>query len=286
MAIVYLNGSFVPQEKATISIFDRGFLFGDGIYEVIPAHDGHLIAFEKHIHRLNDGLEKLLMPIPLSDQEWKSVIKQLLELNEKIQGVHSIYIQVTRGAEETRRHALPKDCKPTVVAFLTKAITQARQDLINGFSAITLEDTRRRDCSMKAINLLPNILLHDQAHRAGAAEAILLRDGNAVEGTSSNLFIVLDGKIITPPLNSFILGGVTRELVLQLAEQNRLPFSEENITESMLHSAHEIWVTGSSKEIYPIVKLNGKPVGDGMVGPIWHQMMDYYEQHKQSYKSA
>lgn len=286
MSIIYLNGKYVPQEDAKISVFDRGFLFGDGVYEVIPVYDGHMVGLQQHLDRLKHSLSMIHMEAPLTDKEWEAIFNTLLEKNNQKSGVQSIYLQVTRGPEETRRHILPDSYTPTVLAFLAPPRTRSRDELNQGFSAITLDDSRRRDCCIKAITLLPNILLYEEARRAGAAEAILIRNGEALEGTSSNLFIVYDQELITPPLSPNILGGVTRELVISLAKQHNIPFEEKNITEAMLSDANEIWMTGSSKEIFPIVKLNDKPVGKGKVGPLWNQMMDLYESHKQSVRKG
>lgn len=282
MPIVYLNGNFIPQEEAKISIMDRGFLFGDGVYEVIPVYDSHMVGLQQHLDRLKHSLSMIHMTPPLTDEEWKTIFKNLLEKNNQTTGIQSIYLQVTRGPEDTRKHILPETYTPTILAFLIPPKTCSRADLDKGFSAITLDDTRRRDCNIKAITLLPNILLYEEARRAGAAEAILIRNGEAVEGTSSNLFIVHNEELITPPLSSYILGGVTRELIISLAKQHNIPFEEKIITEAMLYNANEIWMTGSSKEIFPIIKLNEKPVGEGKVGTLWSRMMDFYEAHKKN----
>lgn len=285
MPIIYLNGTFIPQEDAKVSVMDRGFLFGDGVYEVIPVYDSHMVGLQQHLNRLKHSLSMIHMRPPLTDDEWKEIFNKLLEKNNRTTGIQSIYLQVTRGPEETRQHVLPETYTPTVLAFLAPPRTRSREELNKGFSAITLDDTRRRDCCIKAITLLPNILLYEEARRAGAAEAILMRNGEAVEGTSSNLFIVHNEELITPPLNSYILGGVTRELIIALAKQHNIPFEEKVITEMMLHDANEIWMTGSTKEIFPIIKLNDQPVGEGKVGPVWNQMMNYYEKHKKAIAS-
>ncbi|MCB1827249.1 MAG: aminotransferase class IV [Coxiellaceae bacterium] len=286
MSIIYLNGQFVEQEEAKVSVMDRGFLFGDGVYEVVPVYDGHMVGLQQHLDRLKHSLSMIHMNPPLSDEQWINIFEDLLEKNNATTGVQSIYLQVTRGPEETRRHVLPQTYTPTVLAFLTTPKTHSRADLDKGFSAITLDDSRRRDCNIKAITLLPNILLYEEARRAGAAEAILIRNGEALEGTSSNLFIVINNELITPPLNNHILGGVTRELIINLAKQHNIPCEEKSITQAMLEQANEIWMTGSSKEIYPIIKLNEKPVGEGKVGQLWNKMMDYYEAHKNAVRKV
>lgn len=280
MPIVYLNGEYMPQEKATVSVMDRGFLFGDGVYEVVPVYDGHMLALNEHLDRLERSLEAIHMKAPLKHDEWKTVFEELLKRNKKVSGKQSLYLQVTRGPGETRSHELPEKYEPTILAFCTPSRSRPRTELEKGFSAITLDDTRRRDCTIKAITLLPNILLYEEAKKAGAAEAILIRNGEAMEGTSSNLFIIMNNELLTPPLSQSILSGVTRELILALAKQNNIPYRETKITEDMLKNANEIWLTASGKEIYPIVTLDNKPIGGGKVGPFWGRMMDYYDAQK------
>lgn len=280
MAIVYINGEFVAEADAKISILDRGFLFADGVYEVIPVFSGRMLCVDQHLLRLQESLEAIHMAMPMSVNEFKAIFSDLLRRNEIMQSDVNIYVQITRGVSGMRNHAIPDTLTPTVVAFCTPAKGINREMAAHGFSAITLEDTRRRDCFIKSTSLLPNILLYDQAHRAGALDAILTRNGQVTEGTSSNVFIVKDNQIITPPASREILIGVTRQLILALAEQNKIPYQEAPVAISQLQAADEIWLTGSSKEICPITLLDNHPVGSGTVGPMWHRMMDYYEAEK------
>jgi len=280
MAIVYLNGNFIPQEEAKISIMDRGFLFGDGVYEVIPVYNGHMLRFDQHLRRLKKSLQSIFITPPLTNEEWFNILKKLLELNQKSQGIQNLYLQITRGPQENRNHEIPEHYVPTVLAFLVTPKIKPPEVLQQGFTAITLDDSRRRDCYIKAITLLPNILLYEQARRSGAAEAILIRNGEAIEGTSSNLFIVMKDTLITPPLTHSILGGITRELIIELAKKHDIPVKEAVISLPMLKSANEIWLTGSSKEILPVVRIDGEPVGNGLAGPLWYKMIGYYDQHK------
>lgn len=281
MSIVYLNGNFMPQASATISVMDRGFLFADSIYEVIPLFAGKLLGIDAHLIRFEQSLAAIYMEPPLTAEQWRGVIDELLVAN-KVDQDHNIYLQVTRGAGDHRDHSIPSDLEPTVFACLTPAKSITKAIASKGFSAITLEDSRRRDCYIKATSLLPNVLLYEQARRQGAFEAILVRNSLVSEGTSSNVFIVKDEVLITPPLNEYILGGVTRDLVLAIAREHHIAYREAEILETELYTADEIWVTGSSKEICPIVTLNQSPVGTGLVGPIWHRVRDHYEQYKLS----
>jgi D-alanine transaminase len=280
MSIVYLNGSYLPQEKATISIMDRGFLFGDGVYEVIPVFDGHFFGLASHIARLDKSLEAIAMKNPHTVSEWKTIFQTLLEKNERTAGNYSCYCQVTRGADVSRSHTFPDHLTPTVVAFITPLKSQTPADLEKGFSAITAEDTRHHNCFIKTINLLPNILQMQKAKSLGAVETILIRHNEVMEGTSSNIFIVKNDTLYTPPLSKEILGGVTRDIIIRLAQENHIPFKEAHITPDMLKSADEVWVTGSIKEICPIVSIDGVAIGDGRVGPIWKKMITLYEIQK------
>lgn len=282
MNIVYLNDQFVPQEQAHISIMDRGFLFGDGIYEVVPVFNGKLFGFEEHIARMEKSLNAIQMNNPLTPAEWKSVLENLLLKNNKASGNCACYCQITRGADETRKHNFPHHLKPTVVAFLTPGNAYSFADMEKGFAAITVQDTRRRDCFIKAINLLPNILHLQEAKSHHAIEAILIRNNEALEGTSSNLFIVNNKKLLTPPLSQHILDGITRKLIIRLAKENHILCEETPVTIDMLKNADEIWVTGSVKEICPIVTLDNQPVGNRVVGPIWKKMVEWYEACKQA----
>lgn len=280
MTIVYLNGEFIQQEKATVSIMDRGFLFGDGVYESIPVYQGHILGLTQHLTRLAHSLAAIKVPAPLTAEQWQGVLHELLALNEKQHADQSLYLQVTRGAAPVRHHAFPAEIKPTVLAICMPPKDISATTLRRGFAAITLEDKRRKDCHIKTINLLPNVLAYQQAQESNCIEAILIRNGEALEGTSSNLFIVKNGTLYTPPLGPQILAGVTREIILQLANQNNIPCKEKTIKEKMLFSADEIWLTGSLKEIYPIIKLNNNLVGNGQVGPLWLTMQDLYQQMK------
>ncbi len=280
MNIIYLNGEFIPQEQATISIMDRGFLFADSIYEVIPIFDGKMLGVDEHLARLDRSLNAINIKPPLSAAQWKQVFHDLLEKNATGNSSLNIYLQITRGTDTTRNHAIPTNLQPTFLAFCTPAKAKNAEQLQQGFKAITLTDTRRLECYIKSTALLANVLLFEQAQKAGAVEAILIRDGYVTEGTSSNLFIVSNSEIFTPQLTPMILGGVTRDLLLQLAKKDQIPTHETAISESMLLSADEIWVTGSSKEIVPITQLNDNQVGNGQAGPLWQRIQALYHDYK------
>lgn len=280
MAIVYVNGQFLPEESATISVMDRGFLFSDSVYEVVPVFSGKMLGFVEHMERLDRSLKAIEMPPVFPIEKWREIFTALLHHNEINTENCAIYLQVTRGADKIRNHALPENIAPTVVAFISALKTPTPEKLAEGFSAITQEDLRRRTCFIKGTALLPNVLAYTKAQRAGATEAILIRDNYALEGTTSNLFIAKNGIIITPPITETILAGITRALIIRLARENHLELEEKPISKEALFSADEIWMTGSGKEVCPITKLDGLPVGEGRVGPLCQKIMRLYNDYK------
>ena len=271
---LYLNGQFLEPGDACISVMDRGFLFGDGVYEVIPAYGGHPFRLQEHLQRLENSLLAIRMEPPLSHDEWRDILHELLgQLPGQDQ---QIYLQVTRGAYARRLHAIPEKVVPTVFA-LTSRLGERDPDIaVKGVSAVTMEDIRWHHCDIKAITLLANILGQQQAHDQQADHAILVRDNKAIEGASSNLFMVRDGLIITPPKSRDLLPGITRDLVLELAHENGLAHAEALIEADDLNTADEIWLTSSTKEVMPVTSLNGQPVADGRPGPLWRKINDLY----------
>jgi len=279
MSIVYLNGKFMPIEEASIPVLDRGFLFGDGVYEVIPVYAGQLFRLEQHLDRLQNSLDAIRLQNPLSAATWEGTLRQLVNNNDG--GELSVYLQVTRGPGR-RDHAFPEHITPTVFAMCTPVMPVASDVLSKGVSTVTMDDIRWQHCNIKAITLLPNVLLKQQALDSGASEAILVRDGLVTEGTASNVFVVKDSTVITPPKDTRLLPGVTRDLVLELARANNVDCNETDIPVEMLDSADEIWLSSSTREILPVTQLNGHTVGTGKPGPLWLKMRDIYSQYKQS----
>ena len=282
MNIVYFNGHFIQKQDATISIMDRGFLFGDSIYEVVPIHNGKLIGGRQHFKRMQASLDALLLDCPFTDYaEFISICQQLLSENNLSGQNCALYFQITRGAEEFRFHRIPQDINPTIVAFCMAFKPKSIAELEKGFKAITHNDLRRDTNYIKSNSLLTNVMLFEKGRELGALETILLRNGKVLECTSSNLFIVKDNVIKTPPLSATILAGVTRSLILEFAHEQEITAIETDISEDELDNADEIWVTGSTKEICPIVQLNDNPVGEGSVGPMWHRINTLYQQFKE-----
>lgn len=280
--IVYLNGQFLPITEACISVLDRGFLFGDGVYEVIPVFGKNLLRLDLHLQRLQNSLDGIRLLNPLSNKAWQDMLEQLIERNQS-EGYQdqSVYLQLTRGVAAERDHSFPDQIQPTVFAMSSPMPVISKEQAERGIEAVTLDDIRWRACNIKTTALLANTLLRQQATDKGAGEAILIRDGFATEGSASNVFVVIDGIILTPPTGPLLLPGITRDLVLELARTHNLSCQERQISEAELHRADEIWITSSTREIVPVLMLDGQPVGAAKAGPLWHQMLGIYQQYKQ-----
>ncbi len=272
--LLYLNGEFIPEDQARVSVMDRGFLFGDGVYEVIPAYAGLPFRLREHLNRLSNSLAAIRMTPPLDHEQWSQILHQLLQ--QRGSEDQQIYLQITRGAYGKRLHAIPESVQPTVMAMASPINRRDPELVARGMSVITLEDIRWQRCDIKTITLLANILAQSQAREEGADEAILVRDGLANEGTASNLFMVKDGLVITPPKSPHLLPGITRDLVLELAMDAGIPYAEASISADELETADEIWITSSTKEVMPVTRLNGKPVANGVPGPMWERMDALY----------
>lgn len=278
MQTVYLNGKFLPIEQAQVSVLDRGFLFGDGVYEVIPAYGQRLLRMDEHLRRLQASLDGIRLSNPLSNLRWTEILNELITKNDGED--QYIYIQVTRGAAVKREHAFPAQVQHTVFCMSSPLKPVTKQELQQGVTAITLDDIRWHACNIKSIALLANVLARQQAVEANAAEAILLRDDFATEGAASNIFMVSSGVIITPPKGPLLLPGITRDLIIELAQRNAMTCVERDISEVELRRADEIWMTSSTREILPIVILDGKTIGAGKPGAVWHRMIDIYQDYK------
>lgn len=272
---VYLNGLYVPLADAKVSVMDRGFLFGDGIYEVIPVYNGRIFRVQEHLKRLADSLNSIRLVNPHTNAEWMEIFEPFLDQTKD----QSFYLQITRGAAPKRDHAFPEQVQPTVFVMCSEMKPFAGK--VTGIEAITLEDTRWAWCHIKAITLLANILLRQSALDAGSAEAILVKQGEITEGAASNIFAVIDGVLVTPPNNGAILAGITRDVILELAQRHGIPCREQAIPVADLQRATEIWATSSTREIIPIITVDGKPVADGKPGAVYHRMDALLQQQKQ-----
>ena len=284
MTIAFLNSTFLPLEDACVPAMDRGFLFGDGVYEVIPVYGGKLLRLAHHLKRLGNNLDAVRIGNPLSDKEWETMLTELVNRNEGAD--QAVYLQVTRGVAAKRDHAFPADTRPTIFAMSTSMAASADIDSITGATAVTLPDIRWKLCNIKAITLLPNVMLRQQAIDAGTAEAILIKDGHATEGAASNLFIVKNGLLITPPNGPTLLPGITRDLIIELAANNAIPFREADITAAELFAADEIWLTSSTREISPVTRLDDTVISAGKPGPFWRRMITLYQDYKTALRNG
>lgn len=275
---VYLNGEFLPLERARVSVMDRGFLFGDGVYEVIPAYGGRLFRLHHHLRRLDNSLAAIRMDNPLSDGDWEAALQRLVAQHPGRD--LGVYLQVTRGPADKRDHVIPATVTPTVFAMANPVDPPDPALAERGVSAVTLDDIRWRLCHIKATTLLANVLLRQQARDEGAVEAILVRDGEVTEGAASNLFIVSEGLLLTPPKGPHLLPGITRDLILELAAEAGIPCAEASIGMAQLEAADEIWLTSSTREVLPVTRLNGAAVGAGVPGPLWRHMAELYQAYK------
>jgi D-alanine transaminase len=272
LATAYLNGEYLPIEQAAISPLDRGFLFGDAIYEVIPVREGQPSLLDAHLHRLERNLAALSIPDPYPKAKWQTLIEELARRNGG--GNLAIYIQVSRGADSGRDHIFPEQLSPTVFAM---ANTLANMNYSDGVKAITLLDERWGRCDIKATALLANVLARQKAHEAGAIDAILIFDGAVTEGAVSSVIIVENGELIRRPPGSEVLPGTTTDHVFDIGKTLGFVCRDEVVSESRLFAADEIWLTGATKGLAPVVELDDQPVGEGVPGPVWKKITAHFE---------
>lgn len=280
MPTVWLNDGLCRIEDAHISVLDRGFIYGDGIYEILPVYNGKPLRPENHLARLRNGLAAIRIDDPIGTDGWNRLITDLVAINGG--GNVSVYIQVTRGAPGFRDHAFPVDIRPTVFVMcvplpdLSPALTE------EGVVAITREDTRWARCDIKSTSLLANVLLRQEAVESGAAETILYDGDIITEGSASSVFAVVNGVIVTTPDGPDILPGTTRDLVIELATQNKLSTDARPLTRSELANADEVWLCSSIRELLPVTTLDGKPVADGKPGSVFRQVYGLYQDCKRA----
>jgi D-alanine transaminase len=276
---VYLNGRWLPLAEAGVSPLDRGFLYGDGVYEVIPVYSRRAFRVDEHLKRLQATLEGIHLANPLDLPAWKAIVDKLIA--EAPWEDQSIYLQVTRGADDKRDHAFPPLTVPaTVFAFSSPLVTTPADVRARGVAAITVPDLRWARCDLKVVSLLANVLARQQAVEQGCAEALLIRDGFMKEGAASNIFVVKDGVLLAPPKTTLMLPGITYDVILELAAACGQPVKIREIEASELRTADEIWMTSSTKEILAITTLDGDPVGNGQPGPLGEAMWQRYQDFK------
>ena len=285
---VYLNGRFQPLAEAKVPVLDRGFVFGDGVYELVPVYSRKPFRLDGHLRRLQGSLDGIRLANPHAVAEWREMILQLIALQDFSD--QSVYIQVTRGTpvegQPPRDHAFPRDGAPTVFMFAQPLVTAPPEQKAAGVCAVTAVDNRWLRCDIKAISLLANILLRQQAIDADCAETVMLRDGFLTEGAASSIFVVKDGVLRAPPPSNLMLTGITYDVVLELAAAHGIPVEVRPIADAELRGADELWMTSSTREIMAIVKLDGAPVGAGVPGPLAQRMDGMYQAFKQQVMRA
>jgi D-alanine transaminase len=273
MTIYFIDGKFTNKDSLNISVDDRGYYFGDGVYEVVKVYDGELYTAEEHFSRLFQSAAKIKMAIPYSEQQLIDIAKELVKVNEVNTG--HIYLQVTRGASP-RIHQFPElSVAPVVTAY---AIHNPRpmSNIEGGVSVKSVEDVRWLRCDIKSLNLLANVLAKQEAYEAGCAEAIFVRDGLVMEGSSSNAFGVKDGVVFTHPATNLILNGITRQVVLKLCDEMSIPVEERAFTPDEMNAMDEFFITSTTAEITPVVLIDEKPVGSGSPGVITRQLQEAF----------
>ncbi len=281
---VYLNGSYTPIGEASVSVLDRGFLFGDGVYEVIPVFGSNLLRVDEHLRRLATSLGRISLDNPFNETEWKEKFGQLLDCNPG--NDRAIYLQITRGVYPLRDLKIQPDVEPTVFMMTLNVEPVDLDELKNGIETVTIEDFRWNACDIKSISLVANVMLRQQATSYGVVDAVLIKEGMVTEGTASNIFIVKNDILITPPTSKHLLPGITRDLVLELANDNEVRTEIREIAATELRDADEVWLTSSTREIAPVVRLNDRLVGSGKAGPLWHKMIHIYQEYKQQLRQA
>jgi D-alanine transaminase len=278
----YLNGEFQPLDQARVPVMDRGFLFGDGVYELIPIYSRRPFRLAEHLRRLQGSLDGIRLTNPHSNAEWAALIERIIANGESDD--QSVYIQITRGPMAVRNHAFPKTITPTVFIMGEALHSPPDAQREQGVAAISTTDFRWLRCDLKVTSLLANCLLRQMAIDAGCVEALLFRDGHLSEGASSNIFMVKDGVLLAPPKTHLMLPGITYDVVLEIAAAHGLPHQVRDIHEQEVRNADELWMTSSTKEVLPIVTLDGKPVGHkdnaGRPGPAFANMYRWYQDFK------
>jgi D-alanine transaminase len=275
--MIYLNGKFMPIEEACIPVLDRGFIFGDGVYEVIPVYSRKPFRLHEHLLRLQHSLDGIRLKNPFGNDEWKCLLEQVVAQNDGED--QYLYLHITRGVAK-RDHAFPANVAPTVFIMSNPLLPPPAEMLVGGAAAITAVDNRWVRCDVKAISLLPNVLLRQLAVDVQALETILIRDGFLTEGAASNIFIVKNNVLLAPPKSNLMLPGITYDVVLELAAANRIDHDVRQITEAEVRSADEILLTSSTKEIMPITTLDQQPVGTGKPGDLFARLHTLYQDYK------
>jgi D-alanine transaminase len=275
--IVYLNGQFLPLDEAKISVLDRGFIYGDGVYELVPAYRRQLFRLPHHLARLQHSLDGIRLANPHTDAEWTALLEELVARQSfDNQGV---YLQVTRGVAK-RDHAFPKDVPATVFMMSSPLATPSAEQVERGVAVVTADDNRWRRCDLKTISLVGNVLMRQLAADAGAVETVMFRDGCLTEASASNVLIVVRGTIVAPPKDALILPGITYDAALEFAREAGMPFEVRPVAKAEALAADEMWLSSSTKEVLAVTTVDGRPFGGGVPGPVFRRMHAVFQQHK------
>ncbi len=275
--IAHFNGQLLPLDRISISPLDRGFIFGDGVYEVIPVYEGVMLRGREHFERLQRSMDEIRLVNPHTTDEWLALVQQLLAHHP---GNQSVYIQVTRGVPPKRDHVIPQGLVPTVFMMANPLASPSRQMVDNGVACVTARDFRWEKCHIKSTSLLGNVLARQISADVGAIETILLRDGFVTEASSSNVFVVKHGIVAAPPQDHLILLGITYDLLVRLAAEGALKLEIRPIPESELRNADEVWLSSSTKEVLAVTTIDGQPVGGGKPGPVFQRMHALFQDYK------
>jgi D-alanine transaminase len=275
--IVYLNGQLLPIEEAKVPVLDRGFIYGDGVYELIPVYKRRPFRLPQHLARLQHSLDGIRLANPHTESEWTEIVSELVARQPfDDQGV---YFQVTRGVAK-RDHTFPAGVTPTVFMMSNPLVTPTPDQVERGVSVVTADDNRWQRCDLKTISLVGNVLMRQLAADAGAVETVMFRDGNLTEASASNVLVVIRGVIVAPPKNNLILPGITYGAAYEFAREAGMPFEIRAVSRAEVQVADEMWLTSSTKEVVAVTTMDGRPFATGVPGPMFHKMYALFQEHK------
>ena len=275
--IVYLNGRFLPLEDATVSVLDRGFIYGDGVYELVPVYQRQPFRLVQHLTRLQHSLDGIRLPNPHTPTQWSNLIAELVA--QQPSANQGVYLQVTRGVAK-RDHAFPADVAPTVFMMSNALATPPAEQVAAGVAVVTADDNRWHRCDLKTISLVGNVLMRQLAADAGAVETVMFRDGFLTEASASNVLVVVAGRIVAPPKDNLILPGITYDAALEFARDAGLPFEVRPVPRAEALKADEMWLSSSTKEVLAVTTVDGKPFGGGAPGPVFRAIYSLFQQKK------
>ena len=279
--IVYLNGSFVPLPDAKVSVLDRGFIFGDGVYELVPVYAREPFRLPHHLARLQRSLDGIGLPNPHTNGEWEAILRDLVARQPFAD--QGVYFQVTRGVAK-RDHTFPQGVPPTVFMMSNPLATPSREQVERGVAVVTAEDNRWHRCDLKTISLLGNVLMRQFAAERGAVETVMFRDGFLTEASASNVWVVHEGAVLGPPKSEHVLEGIRVDLLRELCEECGIAYNLRPIAEADVHSADEVMLSSATKEVLPVTRIDGEAVGHGAMrgkpGPVYARLHEAYQRAK------